>query len=103
MYHRLSLINHLKPGGPMSVEAKLSALLDLAETLDIEVRHVDLGGQGGGSCIIKGKRVLFVDIGADRATRYDRILSDIAQIPEINALYIRPELREDLDRVQAQQ
>lgn len=85
----------------MSVEAKLSALLDTAEVLGVEVRHEDLGGHGGGLCALKGRRVLFVDLAADLATRYDRALSELAQIPEIDAIYVRPEIREDLERVKA--
>ena len=82
----------------MSVESKLVALLDAAESLDIEVRQADLGGQGGGLCSIRGRRVLFVDLATDKATQYDGALRDIAQLPEIDMIYLRPEIREDIDR-----
>jgi hypothetical protein len=42
--------------------------------------------------------VLFVDLATDKATQYDGALRDIAQLPEIDMIYLRPEIREDIDR-----
>jgi len=96
------LVRFLKAGQRMSVESRLSALLDAAESLGIEVRQMDLGGQGGGLCTVRGKRVLFVDLGTDRATRYDLVLREIAQLSEIDTIYLRPEIREDIEQVRAE-
>lgn len=85
----------------MNFAMKLDRLLQAVETLGIEVRHVNLDGSGGGFCAIKGKRVLFVDADADGATQYDSAVGEIAQIPEIDQLYIIPEVREDLERARA--
>ncbi|NOT00213.1 MAG: hypothetical protein HOP29_06255 [Phycisphaerales bacterium] len=87
----------------MSVDAKLSTLLEVAESLGIEVRHASLEGRGGGLCRIKGKRVLFVDLECDRATRYHAVLHEISQLPEIDDVFLGPELREDIDRYRAEQ
>lgn len=72
-------------------------LLELASRLDIEVRYAALGGEGGGLCKLKGKRVLFVDSSADTATQCSRCLSDFAQIPDLDSMFIEPELREALE------
>ena len=83
----------------MDLHQKLSALLDVARRLDVTVRQEPLGGDGGGMCLLKGKRVLFIDTTADSATRYERSLTNLAQLPEINGIYVLPELREEFDRV----
>ncbi len=83
----------------MSVDSKLASLLDAAEGLGIAVRHVDLDGRGGGLCTLKGQRVIFVDVSCDRATRYDCVLREFCRLSEIETIYLRPEIREDMDRV----
>lgn len=82
----------------MDLQRKMSTILELADRLDVRVRQVPLGGEGGGLCTIKGRKVLFVDSSADLATQCDRSLADFAQLPEIDNAYLMPELREELDR-----
>jgi hypothetical protein len=86
----------------MDPDLRLSALLEAAEALGIEVRFEELGGTGGGLCVLKGRRVLFVDQGSDAATRYDRAVRELAQLPEIDTIFIRPDVREDLDRARGE-
>lgn len=86
----------------MDPDLRLSALLEAAEALGIEVRFEELGGSGGGLCVLKGRRVLFVDRGSDAATRYDRAIRELAQLPEIDTIFIRPDVREDLDRARGE-
>ena len=83
----------------MHLRHKLSAILELAERLGFEVRHEPLGGSGGGACVLKGQRVLFVDSGADLATQCERCLADLARIAEIDTMYVVPELRDEIDRL----
>lgn len=40
----------------------LHAVLDLAEHLGYEVRYENFGGQGGGACEVKGRKLLLVDL-----------------------------------------
>lgn len=89
----------LKSRGCVDFDTKLGVLLTLAESLGIEIRRIPIGGRGGTLCTIKDRRVLFLDTEADRATQYDSVLREFAQIPEINTVYLRPEVREDLDRI----
>jgi len=74
--------------------AQINTLLDFARAIDIEVRHASLGGDGGGLCTIRGKRVLFVDTAADVATRLEHTARAIAELPEIETHFIRPDIRE---------
>ena len=83
----------------MDVTAQLDTVLQLFEQLGIEVRSERLGGSGGGLCNIRGKRVVFVDVDADAATRLDRCVEALASIPEAASLYITPEMRERIDRL----
>jgi hypothetical protein len=82
----------------MDVQARLETLLAAAEQLGIEVRRVPLGGEGGGLCSLRGRRVLFVDTSADTATRYDRTVDAMARLAELQDQYLPPLVREDLDR-----
>ncbi len=85
----------------MDLQTKREAIVELADQLGITVRVAPLGGDGGGIAIIKGTKVLFIDASADLATQCERSLADLAQIPEIHNIYVRPELREELDRARA--
>ncbi len=83
----------------MDLQARLDELIRIAEELGLAIRRVPMGGDGGGFCVIKGERRLFVDTMADLETRYERTLEALAGIPEIESLYIRPEVRADIEQV----
>ena len=60
-------------------------LLRLARAAGIEVRHVALGGTGGGIASVRGRRQLFVDLDADPEDQLERTLSAVADLPEVLA------------------
>jgi hypothetical protein len=82
----------------MHVSARLEALLKVAEQLDVEIRAEPMGGDGGGMARLKGRRVLFVDTSADLATRYERTLAAVADLPNVEASFLPPQVREDIER-----
>jgi len=82
----------------MDLAQRLEKLLELSEEIGIDVRAEPMGGEGGGLCRLRGKKVLFVDTMADLATRYDRTLTAIADLPELDQRYIVPEVRQDIDK-----
>lgn len=82
----------------MDIQAALDELIHLAEQIGVDIRREALGGEGGGLCVLRGRRVLFIDTYADLQTRYDKTLAALAGLPEIEAHYIRPDLRDALER-----
>lgn len=81
----------------MDLANRLESVLTLAEEIGLDVRAEPMGGEGGGLCRLKGKLILFVDTTADVATRYDRTIAAIANLPEINDRYLVPEVRQDIE------
>lgn len=81
----------------MDLGSRLEALLTLADEVGLDVRAEAMGGEGGGLCVLKGRRVLFVDTSADLATRYERTLAGMAKLPDLDGRFIMPEVRRDLD------
>lgn len=83
----------------MELYARLDALLTLAGEIGVEVRREPMGGESGGVCVMRGRRVLFVDTAADLETRYEKTLAGLARLPELQNRFLPPEVRDDLDRV----
>ena len=69
-------------------------LLALADKLGITVRHVHLGGDGGGLASFKGKRQLFIDLDADPADQLDRTARALAAVGGLDEFFIRPDVRQ---------
>lgn len=88
----------LKELTEVDLQDRFDQLLGLAERLGLTIRREPLGGEGGGYCVIKGKGVLFVDTLADLETRYDRTLTTLARLPQIEEHFVSPELRDELVR-----
>ncbi len=80
---------------------QLDAVIGLCGRLDIEVRLEHLGGGGGGLCTLRGRRVLFMDLDADAATRLDGCLAALATVPEVDSMYVAPRLREGIEKKRA--
>lgn len=82
----------------MDAYALIEAIEGVCERIGIEVRRTPMGGEGGGLCVIKGKKVLYLDTSADPVTQCEKCLADLASLPEIDNLHVAPFLREALDR-----
>lgn len=73
-------------------------LLDLARRLGITVRHARLGGTGGGGLAkIRGQRQLFVDLDAVPEDQLDQTVTALANLDEIDNVFVRPDVRDLLD------
>ena len=86
----------------MQSQELLTALLELAESAGLEVRKEYLGGDGGGLCILRGKRILFVDSAADSAEQIAHTAQALARLPELATMYVLPQVREELDKYKAE-
>lgn len=81
----------------MDVASQLDMIVELFDRLGVEVRHERLGGSGGNLCHVRGEAVMFIDVEADVATRADRCFEALAQLPQIDTVFVPPELRERIE------
>lgn len=81
----------------MDALAQFDTILELLAKLGVETRREHLGGEGGGLCRLRGKPVVFVDLDADIATKLSRCVDALAGMPEIDAMYLPPALREQVE------
>jgi len=82
----------------MDSQTLLEELLDLAQRLEIEVRRASMGGEGGGLCRLRGKKVLYLDTAASLADQLGKTAAALKEVLGVEQCYIRPEVRELLDR-----
>ncbi len=75
----------------------MQELMQLADELGIQVRAESLGGEGGGLCTLRGVKVLFIDTDADPTDRLERTARALASANRLDAVYVRPEVRDLLD------
>lgn len=79
------------------MDSAFDELLRVAEKLGVTVRHAHLGGTGGGLARFKNQRQLFIDLDADPADQLDQTVRAARQLPELDAIFIRPDVRQLLD------
>jgi hypothetical protein len=82
----------------MDLQERMEVLLRLAGEVGLQVRREPLGGEGGGFCVLRGKRILFIDTTADTESRYETTLAALAPLAELDQHYLPPEVRQDLAR-----
>jgi hypothetical protein len=75
-------------------------LIEAAARLGVMVRHIHLGGGGGGLAQVKGKRVLFIDLDAHPQDQLEKTAGALAGLAEIETVYLRPDVRDLLRRFQ---
>lgn len=78
-------------------------LIELAAKLGITVRHVRLGGAGGGMAKFKNQRQLFIDLDADAAEQLEQTARGLANLEELDAVFLRPDVRALLDSCRGSQ
>jgi len=85
----------------MDIDAQFRALMDLAETLGLEIRSVSpLETQGAGALVkIHNKEVLFLDFSASVADRISLLAETLRGRDELQQIYIKPELRRLIEAV----
>ena len=82
-------------------KAELEIVLEALDRLDVAVRHERCGGSGGGLCIVKGRKIVFVDLDADELTRLECSLQALAGLPDAETLFLPPAIREHVDRLRS--
>lgn len=85
----------------MDYQGILDELVSLLSSQDVLIRQEAMGGGGGGLCEIRGKRIFFLDSQAaamECAVQAAKAVLKVIEDPE--AIYLKPAVREFLDRVQ---
>lgn len=86
----------------MDEQARLAALVELAESLAIEVRQSPAASQrpesAGGSLVrLKGRHILFLDGSASLGDQIGAVASALRGRKELEDRFIAPELRQAID------
>ncbi|MDZ7615915.1 MAG: hypothetical protein U1E05_02860 [Patescibacteria group bacterium] len=78
----------------MHTAEALEHALDAAARLGYEVRHDWLGGSGGGGCVLKGRKLLLVDLALGTVEQLDQVLDALRHDAEAPKLPMPQALRD---------
>ena len=70
--------------------------LDLAARLGYQIRQEYLGGNGGGGCLLRGKKIFFLDLALDPAEQLDLVIETLRHDPDALQLPMPHQLRDML-------
>jgi hypothetical protein len=79
------------------MNCEFDQLIELAQRLGLVIRHARLGGSGGGIAHFKGQRQLFIDLEAAPADQLEQTARAMANLPELETQFIRPDVRRLLE------
>jgi hypothetical protein len=86
----------------MTPDAMLSALLELAQSLNITVRTMPAGmdGQHGGGSLVKlrGREIIFLDGSAATTDQVAALAAALRNRPDLENRFLPPEVREEIDK-----
>jgi hypothetical protein len=68
--------------------------LDLAARLGYQIRQEYLSGNGGGGCVLKGKKIFFLDLALDPAEQLDEVVETLCHDPDAQQLPMPHQLRD---------
>jgi hypothetical protein len=71
----------------------LGHTLDLARRLGYEIRQEWLDGNGGG-CILRGRKILFLDLALGPVEQLDQVLDTLRHDPDATRLTMPQEIRD---------
>jgi hypothetical protein len=75
-------------------EPLLDELLEVLDRLDFDLRRLPMGGDGGGVAQIRGRWTAFVDTEAAPLDLLQRLISQLDDSVNPDAIYLSPALRE---------
>jgi len=78
----------------MHTTETLEHALGLANQLGYDIRHDWLGGSGGGGCILRGRKLLLIDLALGTAEQLEQVIDALRHDREAPKLPMPPELRE---------
>lgn len=75
----------------------LEQALSVARASGFRVRHAWLGGSGGGDCLIKGRKWLFLDLAQSPAEQLVVVIDALRTDPNTDHALLSGELRQLVD------
>ncbi len=87
-----------KSSAKMKTEDILDELLSLLESWQVQIRRESLGGRGGGLCEVRGEKIFFVDTESGEMESAVLCAEVVAELGDIENIYIKPEVREFINR-----
>jgi len=81
----------------MNKQMILEELLATLEANGVSVRREPLGGSGGGLCTVKDQKIFFLDTQASSAEMAPICAEAVAQIVDIEKIYLKPEIRQFIE------
>jgi hypothetical protein len=73
-------------------------LVALIEQNGVEIRRESMGGGGGGLCVIREKKIFFVDTDCPIAEMNAICSRTVNELMGIDMVYIRPQVRQLLEK-----
>lgn len=84
----------------MDDQAILEELLALLGQNNVVLRNEPMGGAGGGLCKLKDKRIFYIDTEAQSADTAAICAQAVHKIVDIESVYLRPQIRDFLEKNQ---
>jgi hypothetical protein len=81
----------------MNEQRILEELLALLEANGVSIRHEPLAGGAGGLCTVKNQHIFFVDTQSSSADVAALAAEAVAQLVDIESIYLRPEIRQFIE------
>ena len=72
----------------------LQQALDLARRAGYTIRQEWLGGNGGGGCELKGRKIFFLDLALGPADQFDQLIETLRYDPQAMGLPMPYQLRD---------
>jgi hypothetical protein len=82
----------------MNEQRILEELLALLEANGVGIRSEPLGGSGGGLCTVRGEKLFFSDTQATSAEMAAVCAEAVAKVVDIEQIFVRPEVREFIEK-----
>lgn len=83
----------------MNQEQILQELLSLLEEKGVRICREDMGGRGGGLCVVGGEKLFFLDNNAGCTENIHQCGMAVNDEIDIEEVYITPEVREYLEKL----
>jgi hypothetical protein len=68
-----------------------------AHQIGFEIREEWFGGSGGGGCVVRGRKILFLDLNLGPRQRLDQVLAALRSDPKSDEIVMTTTLRRVLD------